>query len=459
MLSIVNAATFSHICPGPLRYGKNMIISVIGCGYLGAVHAACMAELGHTVIGVDVDETKVELLSAGTAPFHEPEFEALLMRGVESGRLRFTTNIAEAEQARVHFIGVGTPQRESDNGADMTYVNAAVTSLLPHLVTTDGPPVVVGKSTVPVGTADTLESAIVDAGGVLIWNPEFLRESFAVRDTLRPDRLVYGVSKDRARAEFSQTILDRVYSDILAAGTPRLVMDFPTAELVKVSANSFLAMKISFINAMAEICDVTGADVTKLAEAIGADDRIGRKFLRAGIGYGGGCLPKDTLAFQARTEELGLASLDFLSDVGAINERRRQHAVDLAIDLAGGSLTGKKVAILGAAFKPNTDDTRESPALDIADRLAALGAKIVITDPAAGPVLLAHDPDAPVAADAHQAIDEAEVTLLLTEWDIFKQLDPTTLTPKNPIIIDGRNALDPTTWKNAGWTYRGMGRT
>ena len=435
-----------------------MKISVIGCGYLGAVHAACMAQLGHDVVGVDIDAARVEMLAAGKAPFHEPEFDELLAKGVESGNLTFTTDFSEVADARIHFIGVGTPQKADGNGADMTYVHAAVDALLPHLGEAEGPSVVVGKSTVPVGTADTLEDKVVAAGGILIWNPEFLRESFAVQDTLRPDRLVYGLSKDEARADESLAVLDEVYADIIEAGTPRLVMDFPTAELVKVSANSFLAMKISFINAMAEIADATGANVTKLAEAIGMDDRIGRKFLRAGIGFGGGCLPKDTLAFQARSEELGLKSLDFLTHVNEINERRRQHAVDLAVEELG-SVEGKRIAILGAAFKPDTDDTRESPALDIARRLEALGADVIITDPAAGPVLLARDPDAPIAQNAHEAVKGSDATLLLTEWDVFKSLDPNSLEPKRKIIIDGRNAIDPATWKSAGWTYRGMGRS
>lgn len=436
-----------------------MKISVIGCGYLGAVHAASMAELGHDVVGIDVDPAKIDQLSKGIAPFHEPDFAEMLEREVRRGRLTFTTDMRAAADAQVHFIGVGTPQRGDGKGADMTYVNAAVDALLPHVGHhPDGPSVVVGKSTVPVGTADALEPRITDAGAILIWNPEFLRESFAVQDTLRPDRLVYGLSSDPQRAEVSLAVLDEVYHDIIAAGTPRLTMDFPTAELVKVSANSFLAMKISFINAMAEICDATGANVTKLAAAIGKDDRIGHKFLRAGIGYGGGCLPKDTLAFQARAEELGLSSLDFLTDINAINERRRQRPVDLAVAELG-DVTGKRIAILGAAFKPNTDDVRQSPALDIAYRLKALGADIIITDPAAGPVLAARDPHAPVVATAHEAVKDSHITLLLTEWKDFIDLDPTTLEPAHPIVIDGRNALDPTTWKNAGWTYHGMGRS
>lgn len=448
----------SQVIAALFGYRVSMNISVIGCGYLGAVHAACMAEIGHTVVGVDVDEEKVGLLSAGQAPFHEPDFEELLAKNVDAGRLRFTTDFAEVADSQVHFIGVGTPEA-ADGSADMTYMTSAVQSLLPHLGKAEGPSIVVGKSTVPVGTADSIEDAVVEAGGILIWNPEFLRESFAVQDTLRPDRLVYGVSKDEERAQVSQDILDEVYANIIGAGVVRLVMDFPTAELVKVSANSFLATKISFINAMAEICDATGADVTKLAEAIGMDDRIGKKFLRPGIGYGGGCLPKDTRAFQARTEQLGLHSLDFLTAINEINDRRRNHAAELAIEALGGDVAGKKIAILGAAFKPNSDDMRNSPALDIAKKLADAGATVVVTDPAAGPVLQRKRPEITVAADAHDAINNSEVTLLLTEWDVFKNLDPTTLAPANKIIIDGRNALDPQVWKDAGWDYYGMGRS
>lgn len=437
-----------------------MKITVIGCGYLGAVHAASMAELGHDVIGIDVDQAKVDLLAKGVAPFHEPEFDSMLAEQVGSGRLTFTTDFSAAAGSQVHFIGVGTPQKPGEHRADMTYVHGAIDALLPYLGSSpDGPSVVVGKSTVPVGTADSLEQKVVDAGAILIWNPEFLREGFAIEDTLRPDRLVYGLSKDEERSKISLEILDRVYADIIAADTPRLLMDFPTAELVKVSANSFLATKISFINAMAEICEETGADVTKLAEAIGLDDRIGSKFLRAGIGFGGGCLPKDIRAFKARAEELGLNSLDFLADVDAINDRRRDRAVDLARELTGG-LEGKRIAVLGAAFKPNSDDMRNSPALDIANRIKAEGATVIITDPAAGPVLAELDPSANVEHDPATAMDGADLVMLLTEWNEFKQLDPAALVdrPTSPIIIDGRNALDPATWREAGWTYYGMGR-
>ncbi len=441
-----------------------MQISVIGCGYLGAVHAASMAELGHDVVGIDVDEAKVALLQAGKAPFHEPGFDELLERNVSAGRLRFSTDFAAVAPARVHFIGVGTPQLEGSYAADMSQVNGAVSNLLPHLTPgPDGPAVVVGKSTVPVGTAAGVAEQVTAAGGVLVWNPEFLREGFAVRDTISPDRMVYGLPADPTAAQWGQAQLDEVYDNLInEQNIPRLLTDYATAELVKVAANSFLATKISFINAMAELCEATGADVTQLAEAIGHDDRIGRKFLRAGVGFGGGCLPKDIRAFMARAEELGVdEALGFLREVDSINDRRRDHVITLATDLLQGQITGKKVAVLGAAFKPDTDDMRNSPALDIAARLAAAGAQVVVTDPQAGPILAAQNrPDLTVAATATEAITGADLTLLLTEWRHFRDLDPAAIAdlPNQRAIIDGRNVLDPTRWRDAGWTYHGMGR-
>lgn len=416
-----------------------------------------MAELGHEVVGIDVDEQKIELLSQGRPPFHEPDLPALLDKHTSSGRLRFSTDFSDISDARVHFIGVGTPQLDEGGGADLSYVRSAVDSILPHVKS--GRTIIVGKSTVPVGTAASLEDEIVDAGAILIWNPEFLRESFAVEDTLRPDRLVYGLSDDPARARISQQVLDEVYSPIISAGTPRLVMNYATSELVKVSANSFLAVKISYINAMAEICEATGADVKRLAEAIGMDDRIGKKFLRAGIGFGGGCLPKDIRAFKARTEELGLPSLDFLADIDAINNRRRHRVVEICEEELG-DLTGKRLALLGAAFKPNSDDMRNSPALSIAGELSQRGAHIVITDPEAGPILRRTSDRYEVADSAEEAMTGAEATLLLTEWKQFSSLDPVEVAdlPARKLIIDGRNVLDPEQWRAEGWTYRGMGR-
>lgn len=437
---------------------SDMRVSVIGCGYLGAVHAACMAEVGHDVVGIDVDPAKIATLSGGSAPFHEPGFGDVLQRNVDAGRLSFTTEVAAASDAKVHFVAVGTPQTPGSYAADLSYVDAAVDSLLPHLAPDT---LVVGKSTVPVGTAGRLAEHIAPSGAVLVWNPEFLREGFAVQDTLTPDRIVYGLSDDPAAARSGVEVLDSVYASLLSQGIPRLTTSYQTAELVKVAANSFLATKISFINAMAELCDVTGADVSALAEAIGYDDRIGPKFLRAGIGFGGGCLPKDIRAFMARAGELGVdQALTFLREVDEINNRRRTHAVELARRAVGGQLSGSRIAVLGAAFKPNSDDMRNSPALDIANALAGQGAEVTITDPAAGPVLALERPDMTIAPDALSAVRGADVVMVLTEWAEFSSLDPVEIKRHvaNPWIIDGRNCLDPQAWRAAGWVYNGIGR-
>ena len=442
-----------------------MRISVIGCGYLGAVHAACMAELGHDVVGLDVDARKVELLAAGIPPFHEPEFPELLKRHVDSGRLRFTTDPAEIADAEIHFIGVGTPQLQGRLGADMSYVNQAVATIIEHATPeAEGRPVLVaGKSTVPVGTAQSIAERLIASGKnlLLAWNPEFLREGYAVPDTLRPDRFVYGLPDDREQGETAKAILDECYADALADGTPLVVANYPTAELVKVAANSFLATKISFINAMAELCDATGGDVTRLAEAIGHDDRIGSKFLQAGIGFGGGCLPKDIRAFMARAGELGVdEALTFLREVDAINLRRRDHAVSLAEEAVGGNLRGKKIAVLGITFKPDTDDLRDSPALDIAGRLYARGAELAVVDPAAADKLRRRQPEINVPDTLEEAVTDADVVMVLTPWGEFVDLDPASILPlvKSPNVIDGRNVLNPQRWADAGWNYFGMGR-
>lgn len=433
-----------------------MKLSVIGCGYLGAVHAAAMASLGHEVVGIDVDEAKIASLQAGKAPFHEPGFDEILSAGLASGRLRFTTDYAAAGDARVHFIGVGTPQRRDGAGADLTYVDAAVTSLVPHLKPGQ---LIAGKSTVPVGTAARLAELVAPTGAHLAWNPEFLREGFAVKDTVDPDRLVYGVA-DATRDEDVAT-LDEVYASILERDTPRLVMDYATAELVKISANSFLATKISFINAMAEIAEVTGADVTMLADAIGHDVRIGRKFLNAGVGFGGGCLPKDIRAFTARAEELGRGeSLQFLKHVDEINLRRRQHLVDLVVNSFDGPVHNRRVAVLGLAFKPDSDDVRDSPALDVAVRLHGLGAEVVSYDPEAMGTARRLHPQLTYADSLDAALDGAEAVTIVTEWKQFRALDPVATAAKvaRPVVFDGRNILDPAAWREAGWTYTGMGR-
>ncbi len=436
-----------------------MRISVIGCGYLGAVHAACMARLGHDVIGIDVDAAKVAQLSSGHAPFYEPELDDLLTELEETGRLRFTTDMAAARGSEVHFICVGTPQKRGENGADLRFVDAAVAALAAHVGPGD---VVAGKSTVPVGTAARLAEVITEAQphATLAWNPEFLREGHAVADTLGPDRLVYGVP-DGGEEHPAVAVLDQVYEIPLATGTPRLVLDYATAELVKTAANSFLATKISFINAMAEVCEATGADVSRLADAIGLDDRIGRKFLNAGIGFGGGCLPKDIRAFMARAGELGAdQALTFLREVDAINMRRRTRVVELTRELCGGTLMGQRIAVLGAAFKPDSDDVRDSPALSAAAQLQLQGAIVTVTDPQALANAGRRFPELPLEPDVELTLHKADAVLLLTEWKLYRELDPHAVKAlvSAPRILDGRNVLDPAKWRAAGWTYKGLGR-
>jgi UDPglucose 6-dehydrogenase len=436
-----------------------MRISVIGCGYLGAVHAACMAKLGHDVVGIDVDGTKVAALADAQAPFFEPELDELLAEVQRTGRLSFTTDMAAAAGSDVHFICVGTPQKKGENGADMTYVDAAAVALLPYLQPGN---VVAGKSTVPVGTAARLAGVVQDVEPTahLIWNPEFLREGHAVSDTLQPDRFVYGV-EGGSEEHPAVAILDEVYSIPMAAGTPRLVADLATAELVKAAANSFLATKISFINAMAEVCEAAGADVNQLADAIGLDDRIGRKFLNAGIGFGGGCLPKDIRAFMARAGELGAdQALTFLREVDAINMRRRTRVVELTRELCGGILLGQRITVLGAAFKPESDDVRDSPALSIAAQLQLQGAVVTVTDPKALANAAERFPELHYELDTERAAQHADALLLLTEWQAYRDLDPYELITAvgSPRILDGRNVLDAAKWRAAGWSYRGLGR-
>jgi UDPglucose 6-dehydrogenase len=437
-------------------------IAVFGTGYLGATHAACMAELGHEVIGVDVDEAKLARLSAGEAPFFEPGINEVLKANLEAGRLRFTSSYAEAADfADVHFVGAATPQKRGELAADLTYVDSVVTTLAPLL---RRPTVIYGKSTVPVGTAARLSDVaqrlapIGDAVEVA-WNPEFLREGYAVQDTLHPDRIVLGVDVERrGRAE---EVAREVYSDILGEGVPFLVTDRETSELVKTAANAFLATKISFINAMAELCEAAGADVSELADAIGYDDRIGRRFLNAGIGFGGGCLPKDIRAFMARAGELGAnQALTFLREVDSINMRRRTRMVEMAREVAGGSFIGARVAVLGAAFKPDSDDIRDSPALNIAGQIQLQGAAVTVYDPKAIENSRKVFPTLDYASDVAAACDGADVTLVLTEWDEFRRLEPARLDPivRRRNIIDGRNCLDQDKWRSAGWLYRGMGR-
>ncbi|WP_104170768.1 MULTISPECIES: UDP-glucose/GDP-mannose dehydrogenase family protein [unclassified Cryobacterium] len=436
-----------------------MKLSVIGCGYLGAVHASAMAELGHDVVGIDIDARKIDQLAAGKPPFYEPGLPEILTSAMASGRLRFSTDIADAAGAQVHFIGVGTPQKAGSHAADLSHVDAAVQSLLPHLGAGD---LVVGKSTVPVGTAGRLAGVIEasGSGATLAWNPEFLREGFAVKDTISPDRLVYGVPTGAA-GERATALLNEVYASAMATETPLIVTDYATAELVKVAANAFLATKISFINAMSEIADVSGANITELADAIGFDNRIGRRFLNAGVGFGGGCLPKDIRAFTARAEELGRGeSVSFLKEVDAINMRQRQRVVAMTLQALDKPVYTAKVAVLGLSFKPHSDDVRDSPALDVAVQLRGLGADVMATDPQGIENSRLRHPQLTYSTSIEETLRDADAVVLVTEWAEFKQIDPVwaaTLV-RVPIIIDGRNTLDAAAWRAAGWTYLGLGR-
>jgi len=430
-------------------------ISVIGTGYLGATHAACISSLGFEVVGIDTDPAKVATLQQGRVPFFEPDLEDLLAKEIATGRLTFSSSFDDIKDADVHFICVGTPQVKDGLAADLTYVNGALESIAPIIKAGS---LVVGKSTVPVGTAARLRARLLELNpdADLAWNPEFLREGFAVDDTLHPNRLVVGVTNDRAEA-----ILKEVYAKNLEEGTPWVRADLPTSELVKVAANSFLATKISFINAMAEICEAAGGDVTVLSKAIGYDPRIGSRFLQAGIGFGGGCLPKDIRAFMARAEELGAQqALEFLREIDSINLRARQRVIDLVRKDLSEDLVGKKVAVLGAAFKPDSDDVRDSPALDIAVQIHAAGANVVVHDPKATGPASKRFPALTFTEDINECVKDAEIVLHLTEWKIYRELDPAAVKGlvKRAILIDGRNMLDRSAWQAAGWHVRALGR-
>ena len=432
-----------------------LTLSVIGCGYLGATHAACMSSLGFKVIGLDTDPDKVAMLSRGELPFYEPGLDILLASEIKSGRLTFTSDVLAIESADIHFLCVGTPQVKDGLAADLTFVTAAVRAIAPHL---KAGALVVGKSTVPVGTAETLREALTISApeADLAWNPEFLREGFALEDTLRPNRIVVGVTNDRA-----EEILKTVYAPILALGTPWIRTDLATSELVKVAANSFLATKISFINAMAEVCEAAGGDVTVLAKAIGYDPRIGHRFLQAGIGFGGGCLPKDIRAFMARAQELGAKqALEFLREIDAINLRARQRVIDVVRSELTQDLNGYRIAVLGATFKPDSDDVRDSPALDIAAALHAAGAHVVVNDPKGIEPARKRFPKLNYSESITECVKEADLILHLTEWKQYRELDPLLLGQlvKNKSIIDGRNALDRELWRAAGWKFRALGR-
>ncbi|MGI5459884.1 UDP-glucose dehydrogenase family protein [Streptomyces sp. CA-249302] len=437
-----------------------MRLTVIGTGYVGAVHAACMAEIGHEVLGVDIDRERVTALAGGRVPFFEPGLSQMLVKAVNAGRLGFTTSLAEAVRfGDTHFVCVGTPQDPASGVADLRYLHSVVDELAGCL---DGSAhdevLMVGKSTVPVGTAARLARRLgaVSPAADVAWNPEFLREGCAVQDTLRPERVVAGV-----RTEHAEARLRAVYAPLLDAGAPFVSTDLATAELVKMASNAFLATKISFINAMAEVCDATGADVLTLAHAMGQDSRIGPRFLAPGLGFGGSCLPKDIRAFTARAEELGLGrSVGFLRQVDEINTRQRKRTVELAKRLLGGSFADRNVAVLGAAFKPFSDDIRDSPALAVAEMVRSRGATVRVHDPEAVDNARAASPELQFALDVAKACERADVVLHLTEWPEYRQLDPEALATvvRTPALVDARNTLDPLPWRSAGWTLRALGR-
>src|SRR5215211_1091748 len=438
-----------------------MRCTVFGTGYLGATHAAGMAELGHEVLGVDIDPGKVAKLAGGDIPFYEPGLRKVLRDNIAAGRLNFTTDYdAAAEFADVHFLGVGTPQKKGEYGADLQHVHAVIDGLVPRLRRSA---VIVGKSTVPVGTAAELSARArgLAAAGIdveIAWNPEFLREDFAVHDTLNPDRIVLGVQADSVHAEGA---IRELYAALLGEGVPFLLTDLQTAELVKVSANAFLATKISFINAISEVCEAVDADVTLLADALGYDPRIGRRFLNAGLGFGGGCLPKDIRAFMARAGEVGANhAMTFLREVDSINMRRRTKMVELATKACGGSLLGANVAVLGAAFKPESDDVRDSPALNVAGLLQLNGATVNVFDPKAMENSRRVFPTLTYATSAVEACERSDAVLVLTEWREFVDLDPSELadTVRAKVVVDGRNCLDSSKWDQACWRVFCLGK-
>ncbi|WP_026549040.1 UDP-glucose/GDP-mannose dehydrogenase family protein [Arthrobacter sp. Br18] len=434
-----------------------MKVSVIGCGYLGTVHAAALSSLGHAVTALDTDKGKVHQLSRGGVPFFEPGLEQLLAAGRQAGTLRFTSDFADVADCDVHFLCVGTPQQKTTHHADLTHIFSAVDALTVHLRKGS---VVVGKSTVPAGTSATLLRLLAGTGTELAWNPEFLRQGTAVDDSLQPDRLVYGVA-DRDAGFRVSAVLDEVYAPLLAKGIPRLVTSFSTAELAKSAANAFLALKVSYMNGISELCDGVGADVSALAEALGLDSRIGGRYLSAGAGFGGGCLPKDLRSLRAQAQNADAQSLAaLLGLVDDMNTEARQRIHDMAMNMCGGGLAGRSITVLGAAFKPHTDDVRDSPSIDIALRLAASGAKVTVTDPQAVRSAWLNYPQLRFEADTLQALRGSELTLLLTEWPEFCALSPVDAASvvSRKAVLDGRNALPADSWRAAGWDYRGVGR-
>jgi UDPglucose 6-dehydrogenase len=427
---------------------------VIGCGHLGAVQAACMADIGHEVLGVDIDEDKTEMLNSGKAWFHEPGLDEMLSRNIAAGRLRFTTSsAAAAEFATIHFLGVATPGLPAGT-YDLSQLEMAVAELAQHIT---GPAVIIGKSTVPPGTTASLgkiTAAVCRHSIEFAWNPEFLREGCAIQDTLAPDRIVIGAASD------AEAVLRDIYRPLTDAGTPLVVTDFATAELVKGAANAFLATKISFINSMADICRIVGGDARALAEALGMDPRIGKSFLNAGIGYGGGCLPKDVRGLAAFADQVGVhKTSELLMAVDGFNTARRADVVRLVGEAAAGgpvpsqSHARKRIAVWGAAFKPGIDDVRDSPSLDIACRLHDLGAHVTVYDPVAIGNALEVSPQLTYADSALEAARDADAVLVATAWPEFADISPfaTKAVGASLTIVDACQGIDSNAWREAGW--------
>lgn len=432
-----------------------MRISVIGTGYLGATHAACLAHWGHEVVGVDADRERLEQLVAGSVPFHEPGLDELVADGVRAGRLRFSDDIGAVAGCEVHFLCVGTPQREDGPQADLSALWSAAESLAPHVRPDD---LVVGKSTVPVGTARELSERMRAWCGHEVrvaWNPEFLRESQAVHDSLQPDRLVLGLT-DPADGR----VLRAVYATLLADGVPLVDTSLETAELAKSAANLMLAARISMVNVLAETCERAGADASDLVSILATDPRIGSEMLVPGVGYGGGCLPKDSRAFADRADQLGVFGADELvADIDKVNLHQRTRTVDTAVHMLGDRPEGRRVAVLGAAFKADSDDIRESPALEVACRLRERGADVVVYDPRAGENVRRSAPELPVADSAVEACEGAELVMVLTDWSEFGDIDPSSLASvvREQAVIDGRQVLDHAKWQSAGWEIYTLG--
>ncbi|MFB6533088.1 UDP-glucose dehydrogenase family protein [Streptomyces noursei] len=437
-----------------------MRVSVIGCGHLGIPHAAAMAELGHDVLGVDLDQAKVARLNAGECPIFEVGLPELLARHVASGRLRFTTDISEAAGfAELHFIGVGTPIDADGRSYDTAQVYGAIRKLAPHL---DRPCTIVGKSTVTVGTTSqvtALAQRLAPAGDQVdvVWNPEFLREGHAVEDTLRPDRLIAGVSTTEG-----EKAIRAVYAKIIDAGVPIFVTDPQTAELAKGAANTYLGLKISYINAVADMCEAAGGDVAQIVDILGIDPRIGAGGMRPGIGYGGGCLPKDVRAFTASAQQLGVEhAAALLRAAEVINENRTAVALDLITRALGDRpIVGSRITVWGAAFKPGTNDVRESPALALAQRLQQVGATVTIHDPQAVATAMVRNPEFDYVEDLTASVDAADIVVLATEWPEYRHVDPQALVqhPATPLLVDCRTTLEPEPWRAAAWTVHQLGR-